>query len=1143
MARKYTSKETKLTIDKHKRNIKRLESSVDLKVKYKKQIQSYVNEMLSDGAFSSIVMASLRDEDLGGKDQLEEVNRLLYLYKRAKQQYDKCQFILRNNKERIESMIRDASVGSNTVIWIFASSKKKQNFEAAYEKLDGEIGESEYWKASNEVLSSIDRNDFITAEEAWNDYKSDTERYRDREILKSILPPSLKSSELVDDLADLIKKFEDIALKLEKETSKTDAIKADIKTAAQRMATVAALDVLKTVPVEEINRGKKGIRVKALRDAGYNTMADLYCVTPYQLASIYGISEDAAYTINDISNEFAVEAIKNAKIKLSVDNKTKEATKLVSELFRYRQYAKALEMLNRLNNDYEQNIKTSISNLQSVESGVYWCFFSDNKKADTKESYSYLNREIQGEYSSRAIEVIEMFKGVSKPVAANAWTDFENNSILYFNILEEIVPEMLGNDDQLYGLPENLAREIQEESFFPDGLKCTLRSYQMWGVKYILHQERVLLGDEMGLGKTIQAIAAMVSLRNTGATHFVVVCPASVLVNWCNEIRDKSKLLVTIVHGPGRTSAIKSWMDTGGVAVTTYETTGIFNFDEAFTFDLLVVDEAHYIKNANAVRSKNVRNLATYTKRMLFMTGTALENNVDEMISLINILQPNVAQSIRGITFMSSAPQFREKIAGVYYRRKRENVLKELPDLIESREWCTMWGEEARIYEEDVLAKDFMKVRRLSWNVDDLDHSCKARRMMEIINEAESEKRKVIIFSFFLDTIRKIHNYLGKRCCNPINGSLTPNRRQEIISEFQNSPEKTVLCAQIQSGGTGLNIQAASVVIICEPQFKPSIENQAISRAYRMGQARNVLVYRLLCENTVDERITDILEYKQEVFDAFADRSVAAESTMQPEKEIDEASFGKIIEEEIERITAKNDEPNLNRRNASMYKNVEPKKKSPAKREVTDEPGFVSGSALTSSAEYADELDMDYYQLVEHLLKKYGKAKGDYFLTETCATKNKKVSRTSEGLFCHHIDEDKAINLSQDIYAIDNPFDYQRAERLVYCNIIEHLILHIKIFETTKDKCAAGGEPFGIRGALCFIIKQINDYYGGCNSGEKYLITAMSFIKDNFDDYIKILRYLWGIIRNDNSLSSVIGKKQLAIGWSGNVVNRVYDLI
>lgn len=174
---------------------------------------------------------------------------------------------------------------------------------------------------------------------------------------------------------------------------------------------------------------------------------------------------------------------------------------------------------------------------------------------------------------------------------------------------------------------------------------------------------------------------------------------------------------------------------------------------------------------------------------------------------------------------------------------------------------------------------------------------------MELVRDAEEEGRKVLVFSFFLDTIQKVKDLLGRQCLNPINGSITPQRRQEIIDEFDKAPAGTVLAAQIQSGGTGLNIQSASVVIICEPQLKPSIENQAISRVYRMGQVRNVIIYRLLCENTIDEKIVSLLAQKQEIFDAFADKSEAVE---QQKQEIDHASFGHLIEEEIERINAKN---------------------------------------------------------------------------------------------------------------------------------------------------------------------------------------------------------------------------------------------
>ena len=261
----------------------------------------------------------------------------------------------------------------------------------------------------------------------------------------------------------------------------------------------------------------------------------------------------------------------------------------------------------------------------------------------------------------------------------------------------------------MYGLPENLAKEVQEECFFPDGLLCDLRRYQEWGVKYILHQKKALLGDEMGLGKTIQAIATMVSLRNTGATHFIVICPASVIVNWCREIQKFSKLRVIAVHGLSRESALKDWQRTGGVAVTTYETTAYFKFPDNFTYSLLVVDEAHYIKNPSTNRSKNTKAIAEHAERLLFMTGTALENKVDEMINLIKLLQPSIAMQISGMKELSSAPQFKETVAPVYYRRRREDVLTELPELSEIKEWCQLSDSEERRYEETVFRQKLQR--------------------------------------------------------------------------------------------------------------------------------------------------------------------------------------------------------------------------------------------------------------------------------------------------------------------------------------------------------------------------------------------------------------------------------------------------
>ena len=170
-----------------------------------------------------------------------------------------------------------------------------------------------------------------------------------------------------------------------------------------------------------------------------------------------------------------------------------------------------------------------------------------------------------------------------------------------------------------------------------------------------------------------------------------------------------------------------------------------------------------------------------------------------------------------------------------------------------------------------------MASRQVSWNVANLEEdSSKARRLLEIIDSAADDSRKVLVFTFFLNTAYGIANLLGDKCVGMINGSVPPAKRQEIVEEFDAAEPGSVLVAQIQSGGTGMNIQCASVVVFCEPQYKPSIENQAVSRAYRMGQTRSVLAFRLLCENTVDEHILEIIRDKQKIFDAFADKSSAA---------------------------------------------------------------------------------------------------------------------------------------------------------------------------------------------------------------------------------------------------------------------------
>lgn len=676
---------------------------------------------------------------------------------------------------------------------------------------------------------------------------------------------------------------------------------SDIQNAAGEMALETVREMLKTVPVEELSREKQGIRVKTLREGGFETVGDLHQASLQRISSVKGISEETARSIKKLTNAWVKKAGKEVKIRLSADERTPLSDRLISAIYRYRLEEEQLARGQALLESTEGNVTKAIGWLHGAAGSMKWLFASKEKQEAAIRGFEYLFILSKTEYAHFCQELSGRKPCFVLPRATVAWEDFRKDPIAYYTILEGLLPELSGNEESIYGLPEELALEIQNEPLYLDGLNCTLRRYQEWGVKYILHQGRVLLGDEMGLGKTVQAIASMVSLSNTGKTHFMVVCPASVVTNWCREIGKHSKLTAFKVHGNQRESAFADWMRLGGVAVTTFETTDDICLPERFSIALAIVDEAHYIKNPEARRSIHTRRLCAQAEGILFMTGTAMENKVEEMIELVGVLRPQVAQEIRQIAFLSSAPQFREKIAPVYYRRRRKEVLTELPELIENVDWCDLTAQEEQVYERAVLEHRFADARRVSWNVEDLSQSSKAKRLLEIVEDAAEEGRKVIVFSFFLDTIAAVSRLLGDRCMPPINGSVSVERRQEIIDEFEEAPAGAVLPAQIQSGGTGLNIQAASVVVLCEPQFKPSIENQAISRAYRMGQARNVLVHRLICDETVDERIMELLAKKQKEFDAFADESAVAQESL----ELDESNFAALMEAEQQRILQK----------------------------------------------------------------------------------------------------------------------------------------------------------------------------------------------------------------------------------------------
>ncbi len=672
--------------------------------------------------------------------------------------------------------------------------------------------------------------------------------------------------------------------------------RADIMAAADRYRAAEVRKTLAEIDIEELNSGKQGIRIAPLRSAGYKTIADVANASGPSLERISGVGEVTAVKIKEICDDIVRATIDKTAIRLSLDDKRPETTALISALRDYRALKSEYDRAQKIFDETDSEVNSALAAANAASGRLKWMFSGSQAKEKARPACEYLDNLVQSSYVSDVDAISTAARRFS--VTAADPKDFEKNAPQYYTLLEELGIQKAGESEVPSGLSDALKNEIEQVALDLTGLKCDLRIYQKFGVKYIINQGRVLLGDEMGLGKTVQAIASLVVLRNSGEHHFVVVCPASVLINWCREIEKFCDIECVKIHGKDAADSLRRWKQNGGIAVTTYETLEKFELNDIFKYGMLVVDEAHYVKNPNAKRTRNLLAILDNAKRVLFMTGTALENRVEEMCFLIGCLRPDIASQLKNIQALSGAPQFRKIIAPVYFRRTRDDVLSELPDLIQKEDWCLISDREYRAYRDSAVSENYMSMRQVSFLGVAPEDSSKLERLLQICEEAKSQNRKVLVFSFFINTIQAVSAALGDLCLEPITGSIQPSRRQEIIDEFDKAPDGAVLLAQIQAGGTGLNIQSASVVIICEPQIKPSIEHQAISRAYRMGQVRSVVVHRLLADDTIDERILELLRAKQLLFDNFADVSVSGQESLT----LDESSLNDVFAREVEKV-------------------------------------------------------------------------------------------------------------------------------------------------------------------------------------------------------------------------------------------------
>ncbi|MFK0043111.1 DEAD/DEAH box helicase [Streptomyces sp. NPDC090741] len=514
---------------------------------------------------------------------------------------------------------------------------------------------------------------------------------------------------------------------------------------------------------------------------------------------------------------------------------------------------------------------------------------------------------------------VDLLRGPADEAAA--WVDFELRSAEYYGVLAEVTERPGGGADPAAArgfLPEALVERVRAQALDGTYRRVSLRGYQSFGARFALAQRRVILGDEMGLGKTIQALAALAHLAAQGHRHFLVVCPAGVLINWTREIEARSTLRAVALHGPDRHDAFADWRGEGGVAVTTFQALTGFPEPAAGGLGMLVVDEAHHVKNPQAQRSLAVAAWAAGCAYVLFLTGTPMENRVSEFRSLVRILRPEVASGIGDVDTVAGSKAFRKAVAPAYLRRNQRDVLAELPELQWTDEWEELSAADREAYRSAVRAGNFMAMRRAAYA--EPEKSAKLRRLCELVAEAAANGTKVVVFSAFREVLGVVEDALGRPphagggggyggggggvLFGPICGSVPPARRQRLVDGFGAAAGHAVLLAQIEAGGIGINLQAASVVILCEPQVKPTTEQQAVARAHRMGQVRAVRVHRLLATDGVDQRMLEVLDRKARLFDAYARRSVVAESAPEAVDVSDTSLARRIVEEEQARLGA-----------------------------------------------------------------------------------------------------------------------------------------------------------------------------------------------------------------------------------------------
>ena len=440
-------------------------------------------------------------------------------------------------------------------------------------------------------------------------------------------------------------------------------------------------------------------------------------------------------------------------------------------------------------------------------------------------------------------------------------------------------------------------------NFDQDILRLPLIEYQKEGALFLAKKEKALLGDEMGLGKTVQAIAAIEILKSKNEDlKVLIVVPASLRTQWKEEFRKFTGREVDVVRGtPKARKGV--WDSENNIKIVNYEILMKDKEAKVYCEDcLLVLDECQRIKNWKTKTNQLVR---SYNFRYCFaLSGTPLENSIEDLYTVMRAVQPNalgrspfpfrkkylVLDRFGSVLKVKNIDEIRRKISGVFLRRRKDQVMESLPDLLESVRYVKLSASQKKIYE-----KIFKKVYQ-SWKDDDdsekkysgilegvlrMREACaspellkedgdssKLNELMDIIESGNVVSgKKMIVFTQWVRMGKIICSFLKEKNINSVfyHGGLNQVQRDGVIEDFKNSKESNILVAT-DAASHGLNLQFVNFVVNFELLYNPAKMAQRVARAHRIGGKNSVLAIHLVSENTIEERILSILKKKKDLF-------------------------------------------------------------------------------------------------------------------------------------------------------------------------------------------------------------------------------------------------------------------------------------